>query len=248
MSSDVGGGFSFNTMFGGLSFQPRDSGDRSRSAAPAGERKTRAKVAVATPASAAGSSTPSPHSVDKNRGRPSEDVLPKVAKMLCEFQECASEHARFFGSEKKTQAKAFDRFIETIGKELSCDDVDADRETALKMAKKKVEIVASLCRGYVKASGFISAFREMECFAKLPPTVELTFVPKWMTLDNFRLSVSMSKSTEMWELLAAMESAGFLKAEIEVECIALLADRIVELGRRETASSLPGLTGKGKLT
>ncbi len=176
------------------------------------------------------------------RGRPSEDILAKVDKLLVEFKQCVPEHPRFFGAEKRTQAKAFERLLKGLFDEQDgCDD--PVHENALKLAKKRVEIVRNLSTGYMKANGFIGAYKEAEHYANIEPVVDLSlFVPGWMIIEKYRLEVGTSSSSAIWGLLATpiMESHGFLPATIESETTNLLADRLVELGRRESTATFPG--------
>lgn len=206
-------------------------------------------------ASASAASTPSPQQgaaagnprATGQRGRPTEDPLPKFEKLALEFQQAGAEHPRFCGQERKTQTKAFDRLFSALQEDIDLTDEnpeskDAAKELELRVAKKKLEVIKSICAGYLKGNGYVVAYREAESYSKIAPKIDLDFIPVWLMQERFRLDIAISKSSEFWDKLTPtlLQQAGYDEDQLESTVISVVADRIVETCRREPFQTLAG--------
>ena len=171
--------------------------------------------------------------------------MKKANALVMEFVGAGQEHARFFGSERKTGQKTIERALAALSGELSTDIDDVDRETELRLAKKKVEIVQSAVRHYQKGhSGFVNGFKDIDMHADIDPKVNiLAIVPRWMLQERFKLQTTIAVSTDFWTMLQepTMIELGFAEGDIPSIVSSLIADRLVEIGRRESTASLPGI-------
>lgn len=173
------------------------------------------------------------------RGRPKEEVLARVSKVAAEFEKADRDHARFFGVERKTQHKALVRLSDDVTKEMNRSS-DEGRSCELSLAKKQVDSVLSLCRAFAKQTGFAQAFKDAQHFARMEPALEVLPCPIWMLQENYRLDVSTAKLVEFWPMLepSFMKQSKIEDAEVEQMQEELVADRLLELSRSESSSSL----------
>ena len=214
-------------------------------ATPPGTRKQGGQKADGTQ-----TKTPSPVDGGKKRavGRPTEPPLPEVAKMLADFQSAPSSHLRFFGQERHTQTKAIGRLIDRVKIEMDKVD-DSDQEMdKLKKAKKSLEIMLNIRKGYSesKGSGFLKAYHETEAWAAMDPAVALDFIPKWMSSEKARAQLAVAKPQVFWTELskANMMRIGFDEKDLDAEWVGIISDRVVDMCRMETVESLPGALGE----
>ena len=84
-----------------------------------------------------------------------------------------------------------DRLQTALSEELDETIDDESRADQLKMSKKSLEIIISICKANTKSSGgYVLAFKDAEAYAALAPSTKLTFVPGWLVQEAFRLELA----------------------------------------------------------
>ncbi len=136
----------------------------------------------------------------------------------------------------------FSRFTESIAKEIGRvnDDKAAIRE--LEIARKRLDIIKSICKGYMRGNGYVVAFQEALAYSQLAPVVSLDFVPGWPRQEEYRMKLDAATPQNFWGTLAteALTTLGFKDDEVNDNALSIIADRVIEACRRESAAHLPG--------
>ncbi len=206
----------------------------SRRAASTGTLASQQKQQAVTPSSEEGL---------KQRGRPTEAPIPKAKKLMDEFKLAPPEHPKFFGAERATQAKAFTRLISVLSEEAQLTE-DAEQDVELRRHKKCIEIMQSITKAYNVSKGhtFVSAVKEATSYATIEPAVELDWFPGWMLKERFRMEIGMFKGAEFWTQLkkVTLLANGYTEDSLDNEVVGIIADKLVECGRRESVATLPG--------
>ena len=259
--------FTSGFSFPGLSFsmpqsaptQANDGGAPSAAAAKAGKAAikdaavatTTNKKTVKTPADGGQANTPSPSDSGKaakrSAGRPAEPALPDVAKMLADFKGASSTHPRFFGQERYTQTKAVGRLVDRVKGEMDKVE-DPLEEDKFKKAKKSLEILLNLMKGYIqsKGAGFLKAYQEAESWAAMEPAVDLDFVPRWMSSEKSRSQLAAAKPKDFWWELSKdnMLRIGFEQKDLDAEWVGIISDKVVDICRSDSLETLPRALGE----
>ncbi len=167
--------------------------------------------------------------------------MKKAQSLFDEFSVSTQEHPIFFGAERKAGQKRIERALGNLACEVAtCED--ADREKLLKTTKKQMDILQSTIRAYQKGTNFVQNFKEVESYAGIEPVVCLTFLPRWLLKEKFMAEAATAESAEFWPLLslANLQDIGYTEGERPKMVSTVVADRVVEAGRRETVVSFPG--------
>ena len=237
--------------------QANDGGAPSAAAAKAGKAAikdaavatTTNKKTVKTPADGGQANTPSPSekAAKRSAGRPAEPALPDVVKMLADFKGASSTHPRFFGQERYTQTKAVGRLVDRVKGEMDKAE-DPLEEDKFKKAKKSLEILSNLMKGYTqsKGAGFLKAYQEAESWAAMEPAVDLDFVPRWMSSEKSRSQLAAAKPKDFWLELSKdnMLRIGFEQKDLDAEWVGIISDKVVDICRSESLETLPRALGE----
>ncbi|CAK0869337.1 unnamed protein product, partial [Prorocentrum cordatum] len=240
--------------------QANDGGAPSAAAARAGKAAikdapvtptTNKKKTVKTLADGGQATTPSPSDSGKapkrSAGRPTEPALPEVVKMLADFKGASSTHPRFFGQERYTQTKAVGRLVDRVKGEMDKVE-DPLEEDKFKKAKKSLEILLTLMKGYTqsKGAGFLKAYQEAESWAAMEPAVDLDFVPRWMSSEKSRSQLAAAKPKDFWWELSKdnMLRIGFEEKDLDAEWVGIISDKVVDICRSDSLENLPRALGE----
>ena len=171
------------------------------------------------------------------RGRPKEDLRERTEKAIAEFKAADKDHIRFFGAERKTQMKAWHRFLEQL--EAAEDTEEGDELKDVILLKKAVTTIVRLSNAIHKQSNFAVAFTEAVQFVRMEPALDSVPCPDWMAHHAHRSRARAAQDHKaFWDLLdeQVLVTARFQDEEIAQAQIGMVVERCVQIVKEDNGS------------